>query len=1050
MKKLIRNGTAVLLLSISFCISNPGNCQFIGVFTVGPGGNFPNLTGPGGFFDLLNNEPAGMVGVVELRITGNLCEPGTHFLNGSKLNNFVFKVYPNPGAPLPILISNCSDINQGLIRMDGVSNTTISGLTIINTNSNPANAKPVLEFINASNNVIVEDNTLRCNDPSLTEGTVMLGGGVHNGMIIRNNIITDAVGGSITNYPANGIYSNNATSQLQISNNTISNNTNYAIYLNTGNGTVVDNNRVFQSVPKQAGGGGIFCTGGGNLTITNNVIGNGNETGGATWQQVAGDFFGIFANPNTFAPNPALSSTISGNTVEDVDMSSPGTPSFSGIFVQQGNVSISNNTIRNNTFNCNGFIHGVLVSPVSNSTHTISGNVLSNLNTTLNGTTTRLVGVRNQGGGGQVTIQGNTFSHFQTVSGNTSVTAPGLAGIDVASSAGETDIYFNEFNAWWDFSLAQSTVTGINVNSFPNTIKIERNKFTDFRNTGAPGSGIFGLNLQGGSGQVVNNFIGLTNNGAGNDVSATGINFGGSSSSVYNAIYNSVFIGILLSGGSSSTYAVRRPSSAVINFLNNAFVNNSTGGTGNHLAIGNTRTSSTATGFNGCNYNFLFTRDPAKVNIWGSAVLNYPDWITTSGMDPNSIQSFSPESDPTALWDGLTGNFVYHSNSPFGYYMYGNANPVAGITTDQRGIPGTRPDQVSNGTPDIGAYEMEPPTVNPPDMMITGITAPGATQDAFFGGHKFASITWGPGGTLPVLNYIRRFPFPPPGFNGGNPNLKSISNYFDINATGGSGYSANTTIYWFPNADGRISPISAALMAKQQTGGPWIALPGSVYSSTGPPLNYEAIFNDVAGYSLFTAVDPSSTLPVNLLSFTAQKNNNDIVLHWTTAGETEHDHFEPERSSDGARFSPVGIIPGQGNTSAVKTYLSTDAKALLLNMSKLFYRLKMVSKSGTVTYSHTIQVPLAGKNNQLQWQLSPNPFVNRIAVNLYLPENAPLQFSLYNMNGQSLRQKMVRGEKGYSTVEWTDLEGLLPGTYFIQLRQAGKILSSKLLKTGQR
>ena len=382
------------------------------------------------------------------------------------------------------------------------------------------------------------------------------------------------------------------------------------------------------------------------------------------------------------------------------------------------------------------------------------------------------------------------------------------------------------------------------------------------------------------------------------------------------------------------------------------------------------------------------------------------------------------------------------------WYLYGNAFPIAGITTDQRGNPGTRPDVISNGAPDIGDWELDQPTVNPPNMLITGVTAPGATQNFFFGGQRFASIQWGPGGTLPVVNSVRRYSQAPPGFNGSNPGNRSISNYFDINTTGGSGFTATTTFFWFLNADGRVSPISNAVMGQQETGGPWTIPPGAVYGSTGSPYFTESITANIGKFSLFTALDPSSTLPVNLLSFKAQKKNNDILLLWLTAGETEHDHFEVERSVDGVKFISLAMVTGNNNTSSEKYYSCTDASALLIASGKLYYRLKLVSLSGNSTYSNIIQIPLSAMQQKWSWKISPNPFLDRIAVNLYLPENSSLEFSLYNMTGALLRKKMVRGEKGYSTVEMTGLSSLLSGSYFLQLRNNGQVISEKLVRAG--
>ena len=97
MKKITFSVLAALLLCISIYLPHRGYSQISGIKTVGPGGDYPSLTGPGGFFEVLNQNIIGLTDYTELRITGNLCEPGTHKLNGFNLHNNALKIVPNPG-----------------------------------------------------------------------------------------------------------------------------------------------------------------------------------------------------------------------------------------------------------------------------------------------------------------------------------------------------------------------------------------------------------------------------------------------------------------------------------------------------------------------------------------------------------------------------------------------------------------------------------------------------------------------------------------------------------------------------------------------------------------------------------------------------------------------------------------------------------------------------------------------------------------------------------------------------------------------------------------
>ncbi|MEZ4739330.1 MAG: hypothetical protein R2818_08210 [Flavobacteriales bacterium] len=48
-----------------------------------------------------------------------------------------------------------------------------------------------------------------------------------------------------------------------------------------------------------------------------------------------------------------------------------------------------------------------------------------------------------------------------------------------------------------------------------------------------------------------------------------------------------------------------------------------------------------------------------------------------------------------------------------------------------------------------------------------------------------------------------------------------------------------------------------------------------------------------------------SVLPIELVSFTASPGTNAVDLEWSTASETDNDHFTVERSTDGTTFQDL-------------------------------------------------------------------------------------------------------------------------------------------------
>ncbi|MDP4261968.1 MAG: T9SS type A sorting domain-containing protein [Bacteroidota bacterium] len=233
-------------------------------------------------------------------------------------------------------------------------------------------------------------------------------------------------------------------------------------------------------------------------------------------------------------------------------------------------------------------------------------------------------------------------------------------------------------------------------------------------------------------------------------------------------------------------------------------------------------------------------------------------------------------------------------------------------------------------------------------------------------------------------------------------------------------------------------------------------LPGSYSSGASlidPPdanIIWNASFNrwevtfDVTGFSGFFVQTSLFVLPVNLISFSAQRVTNDIQVKWQTAGETDNDHFELERSFDGITFTFMGQRAGVNGTG-IKNYEWTDAGATLSNHSKIFYRLKIVGLSGSVEYSNTVVVYL-NKSNILVTGVMPNPFSDKININLDMPASGQLVVKLTDMTGRIVYREYVQAPKGFSTHTIKGLEKFTNGLYFLSAEFEGQVFSYKLKK----
>lgn len=106
-------------------------------------------------------------------------------------------------------------------------------------------------------------------------------------------------------------------------------------------------------------------------------------------------------------------------------------------------------------------------------------------------------------------------------------------------------------------------------------------------------------------------------------------------------------------------------------------------------------------------------------------------------------------------------------------------------------------------------------------------------------------------------------------------------------------------------------------------------------------------------------------LPVELLSFTAQQTQQQVILEWLTATETNNAGFVVERSADARNWENIGWVEGHGNANRMIRYQYLDRQPL---QGINYYRLKQVDYDGAYEY-HKIVALRVQKGTQAKIEL---------------------------------------------------------------------------------
>jgi hypothetical protein len=236
-------------------------------------------------------------------------------------------------------------------------------------------------------------------------------------------------------------------------------------------------------------------------------------------------------------------------------------------------------------------------------------------------------------------------------------------------------------------------------------------------------------------------------------------------------------------------------------------------------------------------------------------------------------------------------------------------------------------------------------------------------------------------------------------------------------------------IFW--KVEGAVPMAAGTIMC-----GTIIANNAAISLGAGCILNGRALSTtgavSIYGSEAFILPGGSTTLALNLLSFTGVCENQVVQLNWITAMESGNNYFSIERSDDDKSWRTLQTIPAAKNSSQVRSYMYRDDPP---PASVSYYRLKQTDPDGNSDYGNIISVKSCGYDNADQLSLYPNPSTSGKFELLFTGEKSQvLSITIYNALGQNV----------YASIGFHsdfDLSDKSDGVYFVQVRMSSKILA---------
>lgn len=596
-----------------------------------------------------------------------------------------------------------------------------------------------------SANATINSNTITLKGGGTSQGLTPIENisgatAANNAINITNNLVTGCTYVTATSGLFYGIYSSASAATVNITGNSVSNNS-----TNTGSGNCY---AIYNS-------GSVTSS----LTISNNFI-NGFTLSAASASSPLRLIY------NTGAANTS-SLSIHNNTLQGVTYLGNGSGAFSGIYNSAAalNQSISNNIFNNISINTTGTGYILYCSNTlpANGVRSIIGNsVVTGFSKTLVGGD--LFGYFSNGASPATATEYNLNNNFSNlnVTGLTgiyawqstdgSATAPygstkTIAGNTFTALTGGTDFVvgllagFSNTNAVNTISnnlisdvTCPCAITGIqltqgghqvvenSIHSFTSTTNkdifgiytssgvlntISKNKIYDFEGTDAA-SRVIGVNITAASNVIANNMIGdLRAPNANVDNSVIGISVAGTSS--MDIYFNTVYLNASSSGTDFGSSAIATSTSVVVNLRNNIFLNNSVP-SGSGLTVAYRRLGTSLTSYANSSDNNLF-----YAGLPGSSQVIFYDGTNTyqtlnayqSAVAPRDAASIT-ENTPFLSTLGSNPNFLHVNPNQLSLTESAGTNIVGFETDFDNQVRQGNPGYTGTGTaPDIGADEFE-------------------------------------------------------------------------------------------------------------------------------------------------------------------------------------------------------------------------------------------------------------------------------------------------------------------------------------------------------
>jgi hypothetical protein len=210
-----------------------------------------------------------------------------------------------------------------------------------------------------------------------------------------------------------------------------------------------------------------------------------------------------------------------------------------------------------------------------------------------------------------------------------------------------------------------------------------------------------------------------------------------------------------------------------------------------------------------------------------------------------------------------------------------------------------------------------------------------------------------------------------------------------------------------------------------------ITMPSDI-SSVTVPANSVTVFR----------LQDVTTLSTSFISFTGNRINAKNTVTWIADEHTNITLFEVEKSRNGSSFNSIAQV----HESSSASYSYTDEQSIYDQTA--YYRLKMIPKNGSVTYSGIVRLEATTKND-FTALISPNPVAGELRLQFLSEKKRTITATIVESTGRVVFAANIMVNQGNNSLVLNGSGKIAPGFYTVELMDGIKSHSVRFVKVAQ-